>query len=54
MAAFSAELSVPEMPEERVTCTMSCRASRNGVKNSTYSLMLTWEVLVSAPLAMAR
>ena len=54
LAAFFAELMVAEMPDESVTCTMSLPASRKGVKKSTYSEMLTWEVLVSAPSFISR
>ena len=51
-AALRAEFIVPEMPDERQTWTMSFPSSRNGVKKSTYSEMLTCEVLVSAPSAI--
>ena len=44
-AAAAQELYVPEMPEERVRCTMSFPASRMGVKKSMYSPALICDVV---------
>ncbi len=53
LLAMSAELIVPDRPEDKQTCRTSLPSFRNGSKYSTNSPVLTCEVLVSAPSAMA-